>query len=132
MGLLTFSGGDVTKKEIAIAKNYLTESELKVLNNIVSAYFDLAEVKAMNHEPMQMQGWIVQLDRMIETFDKKVLTDAGTMSHTEAIKKTETQYRKYQTQTLSEVERAYLENITAVEKKVKKKVKSSSPKKGGK
>jgi hypothetical protein len=132
MGLLSFSGGDVSKKEIAIAKNYLTESELTVLNNIVSAYFDLAEVKAMNHEPMQMQGWIVQLDRMIETFDKKVLTDAGTMSHTEAIKKAEAQYRKYQAKTLSEVERAYLENITAVEKRVKKKLKSSAPKKGGK
>ena len=121
MGLLTFSGGDVTKKEVAIAKNYLTEAELKILNNIVSAYFDLAEVKAMNHEPMQMQGWIIQLDRMIETFDKKVLTDAGTISHKEAIKKAEGQYKKYQTQTLSEVERAYLESITAVEKRVKMK-----------
>ena len=129
--MLTFSGGDVTKKEIAIAKNYLTEAELKILNNIVSAYFDLAEVKAMNHEPMQMQGWIIQLDRMIETFDKKVLTDAGTISHKEAIKKAEAQYKKYQTQTLSEVERAYLESITAVEKQVKMKVKYSSGRKGG-
>jgi len=81
MGLLSFSGGDVRKKEIAIAKNYLTESELKILNNIVSAYFDLAEVKAMNLEPMQMQDWIIQLDRMIETFDKKVLTDAGSCGY---------------------------------------------------
>jgi len=125
MGLLTFSGGDVSKKEITIAKNYLTEQELKVLNNIVSAYFDLAEVKAMNSEPMQMKNWIIQLDRMIETFDKKVLTDAGAISHTEAIKKAEAQYRKYQTQTLSEVERAYLKSITAVEKKVKTKIKST-------
>ncbi len=86
----------------------------------------------MNHEPMKMQDWIVQLDRMIETFDKKVLTDAGTMSRSEAIKKAEAQYRKYQVKTLSEVERAYIENITAVEKKVKKKVKSRTPKKNGK
>ena len=85
----------------------------------------------MNHEPMQMQGWIVQLDRMIETFDRKVLTDAGTMSHTEAIKKAEVQYKKYQTLTLSEVERAYLESIAAVEKMVRVKVKRSSGKKGG-
>jgi len=125
MGLLTFSGGQVSKKEIAIAKNYLTEQELKVLNNIVSAYFDLAEVKAMNAEPMQMQDWIIQLDRMIETFDKKVLIDAGSINHTEAIKKAEAQYRKYQVKTLSEVERAYLESIIAVEKKVKTKIKSS-------
>ncbi len=132
MGLLSFSGTDVRKKEIAIAKNYLTASELKILNNIVSAYFDLAEVKAMNHEPMQMQDWIVQLDRMIETFDKKVLTDAGTMSHSEAIKKAEIQYKKYQVQTLSEVERAYLESITDAQKKVKIKVKSTVDKKGKK
>jgi len=130
MGLLSFSGGDVSKKEIAIAKNYLKESELKVLNNIVSAYFDLAEVKAMNHAPMQMQDWIIQLDRMIETFDKKVLTDAGTISHQEAIKKAEAQYRKYQVKNLSEVERAYLESITTAEKKVKRKVKSAVPEKG--
>ena len=70
-----------------------------------------------------MQDWIIQLDRMIETFDKKVLTDAGTISHTEAIKKAETQYRKYQIKTLSEVERAYLESITTIEKKVKRKIK---------
>lgn len=130
MGLLSFKGGEISKEEIAIAKNYLTESELKVLNNIVSAYFDLAEVKAMNHEPMQMQDWVVQLDRMIETFDKKVLINSGTMSHTEAIKRAEVQYKKYQTQTLSKVEKAYLENITATEKKVKKKVKSALSKKG--
>ncbi|MBF0105025.1 MAG: virulence RhuM family protein [Deltaproteobacteria bacterium] len=74
MGLLTFSGGEVTKKDIGIAKNYLKENELKKLNNIVSAYFDLAEVKAMSHEPMHMKDWIAQLDR------KDLLT--GTTIHT--------------------------------------------------
>ena len=69
---------------------------------------------------------------MIETFDKKVLTDAGTMSNKEAIKKAEVQYRKYQTQTLSKVEQAYLENITAAQKKVKIKISSATAKKGGK
>lgn len=132
MGLLSFSGADVSKNEVAIAKNYLSASELKILNNIVSAYFDLAEVKAMNQQPMQMRDWIVQLDRMIETFDKKVLTDAGMVSHSEAIKKAETQYRKYQTQTLSKVEQAYLENITAAQKKVKIKVSSTAAIKGRK
>jgi len=92
-----------------------------VLNNIVSAYFDLAEVKAMNHQPMQMQDWIIQLDRMIETFDKKVLTDAGAISHKEAIIKAEAQYKKYQVKTLSEVERAYLDTIKSVQKQVDKK-----------
>ena len=123
MGLLSFSGGDVSKTEIAIAKNYLTEPELKVLNNIVSAYFDLAEVKAMNHDPMQMQDWIVQLDRMIEIFDKKVLTDAGKVSHDKARAKAEKEYRKYQVKTLSPVEEAYLDTIKTVQKQVEKKTK---------
>ena len=132
MGLLSFSGGDVSKTEIAIAKNYLTEPELKVLNNIVSAYFDLAEVKAMNHDPMQMQDWIIQLDRMIEIFDKKVLTDAGKISHDKALAKAEKEYRKYQVKTLSPVEEAYLsacdvqadlDTIKTVQKQVEKKTK---------
>ena len=123
MGLLSFSGGDVRKTEIAIAKNYLTEPELKVLNNIVSAYFDLAEVKAMNHDPMQMQDWIVQLDRMIEMFDKKVLADAGKVSHDKALAKAEKEYRKYQVKTLSPVEEAYLDTIKTVQKQVEKKTK---------
>lgn len=123
MGLLSFSGGDVSKTEIAIAKNYLTEPELKVLNNIVSAYFDLAEVKAMNHDPMQMQDWIVQLDRMIEIFDKKVLTDAGKVSHDKALAKAEKEYRKYQVKTLSPVEEAYLDTIKTLQKQVEKKTK---------
>lgn len=123
MGLLSFSGGDVSKTEITIAKNYLTEPELKVLNNIVSAYFDLAEVKAMNHDPMQMQDWIVQLDRMIEIFDKKVLTDAGKVSHDNALAKAEKEYRKYQVKTLSPVEEAYLDTIKTVQKQVEKKTK---------
>jgi len=123
MGLLSFSGGDVRKTEIASAKNYLTEPELKVLNNIVSAYFDLAEVKAMNHDPMQMQDWIVQLDRMIEMFDKKVLADAGKVSHDKALAKAEKEYRKYQVKTLSPVEEAYLDTIKTVQKQVEKKTK---------
>ena len=123
MGLLSFSGGDVSKTEIAIAKNYLTEPELKVLNNIVSAYFDLAEVKAMNHDPMQMQDWIVQLDRMIEMFDRKVLTDAGKVSHDKALAKAEKEYRKYQVKTLSPVEEAYLDTIKTLQKQIEKKTK---------
>ncbi len=125
MGLLSFSGGDVRKKEIAIAKNYLTEPELKILNNIVSAYFDLAEVKAMNHDPMQMLDWIAQLDRMIEIFDKKVLTDAGKVSHDKALAKAEKEYRKYQVKTLSPVEEAYLDTIKTLQKQVEKKTKGN-------
>lgn len=125
MGLLTFSGGEVTKKDIGIAKNYLNETELKKLNNIVSAYFDLAEIKAINQEPMYMQNWITQLDRLIQTFDGKILENAGIVSNEQAMKKAETEYRKYQTETISKAEKDYLESIKAVEKKVGRKVKNS-------
>jgi len=119
MGLLTFSGNDVMKKDIGVAKNYLNEEELKVLNNIVSAYFDMAEVKAMNHELMTMRDWIEQLDKMIELFDKKLLADAGTISHKEAIKKAEKEYLEYQAKTFSAVEKDYLEVVKNVQKKIK-------------
>lgn len=129
MGLLHFSEGGVAKKDVSIAKNYLDENELKILNNIVSAFFDLAEVKAMSQESMKMKDWIIQLDRLIRTFDKKVLTDAGDTSHEQAVKKAETEYKKYQEKTLSSVEHAYLENISAIEKKLEKKLKEEKRKK---
>ena len=66
MGLLTFTGTDITKKDVIIAKNYLSEKELKILNNLVSAYFDMAEIKAMNEEIMNMSDWVIQLDKLIE------------------------------------------------------------------
>jgi hypothetical protein len=123
MGLLTFSDGEVMKKDIGIAKNYLKENELKKLNNIVSAYFDLAEVKAMDQESMYMKDWIIQLDRLIQTFDGKILENAGSVSNEQAVKKAEAEYKKYQTETVSKAEEAYLESVKAVEKKVKRKVK---------
>ena len=122
MGLLSFSNGGVSKKDIVIAKNYLNEKELKVLNNIVSAFFDLAEVRVMEHKPMYMKDWIAQLDKLISVFDKKVLTEAGSVSHAEALKKAEAEYKKFQAKTLSPVEKAYLENIKLLEKKVEKKI----------
>jgi len=121
MGLLSFAGKAVQKKDIAIAKNYLSEKELKVLNNIVSAYFDLAEVKAMDEEPMTMQDWLMQFDKLIAAFDKKVLTNPGQTSHKQAIEKAEKEYRKYQVKTLSPVEEAYLDTIKTVQKRVEKK-----------
>ena len=126
MGLLSFSNGGVSKKDIVIAKNYLDEKELKVLNNIVSAFFDLAEVRVMEHKPMYMKDWIAQLDNLINVFDKKVLTEAGSVSHAEALKKAEAEYKKFQAKTLSPVEKAYLENIKLLEKKVKKKIKDKN------
>ena len=126
MGLLSFAGKEVQKKDISIAKNYLSEKELKVLNNIVSAYFDLAEVKAMNEEQMSMNDWLLQFDKLITAFDQKVLTTPGKVSHDKALAKAEKEYRKYQVKTLSPVEEAYLDTIKTVQKKIEKKAKDEN------
>ncbi len=123
MGLTTFKRNIPVKSDIVVAKNYLSKNELKILNNIVSAFFDLAEVKAMNQQAMGMKDWITQLDRLIKTFDKDILADAGKVSHKKAIAKAEKEYRKYQVRTLSLVEKAYLDNIVDIQKKVKNKAK---------
>ena len=119
MGLLTFTGTDITKKDVIIAKNYLSEKELKILNNLVSAYFDMAEIKAMNEEIMNMSDWVIQLDKLIELFDKDILTNSGLVSHKQAMEKVDVEYKKYQAKTLSSVEVVYLENIKSIEKKLK-------------
>ena len=81
----------------------------------------MAEVKAMNREPMNMKDWMMQLDKLIDVFDKKILANAGVVSSGEAMKKAEIEYRKYQVKTLSSVEKEYLDSIKEVEKKVSKK-----------
>lgn len=120
MGLTTFSGDLPTLKDITIAKNYLSEDELKILNNLVSGYFDFAEVQAMRHNPMYMSDYVEHLDRILTSTGEKLLTDAGTISHKQAVEKATAEYRKYQVQTLSPVEKAYLESIKAIEKTAKK------------
>ena len=128
MGLTTFVGALPIHSEVSIAKNYLTEDELFRLNRLVSAFFDLAEIKAQEHTKMTMAGWVVELDKFAENFGKGVLKDAGSVSHKQAIEKAAQEYRKYQAKTLSPVEKEYLENIKVLEKKVEKKTKSASPK----
>lgn len=123
MGLTTFAGSLPISSEVGIAKNYLTEDELFRLNRLVSAFFDLAEIKAQEHTKMTMADWVAELDKFAENFGKGVLKDAGNVSHKQAVDKAKAEYRKYQAKTLSPVEEAYLENIKVLEKKVEKKVK---------
>lgn len=120
MGLTTFSGDFPVKKNIGIAKNYLTAEELKILNNLVSGYFDFAEIQAMLHNPMHMSDYIEHLDRILSSTGVPLLSDAGTISHAEAMKKAEMEYRKFQVKNLSPVETAYLKNIKELDKKAKK------------
>lgn len=119
MGLTTFTGDFPTKKDIAVAKNYLSETELKVLNNLVSAYFDLAEINAMEHKTMYMSDYVEQLDRILSGAGKEILDGAGSVSHKQALEKAEKEYQKYIQKNLSPVEKAYLETIRTLEKEAK-------------
>ena len=121
MGLKSFSGDFPALKDIGIAKNYLNDEELKILNNIVSGYFDFAEIQAMRHNPMYMSDYVEHLDNVLKTTGEKVLQDAGTISHAQAIEKATEEYRKYQAQNLSPVEEEYLESIKNIQNIVKKK-----------
>jgi len=129
MGLTTFEGDFPTAKDIVVAKNYLSSEELKVLNGIVSGYFDFAEVQAMRHNPMYMSDYVEHLDRVLESTGEKVLDGAGKISHKEAMDKAQDEYQKYIVQNLSPVEEAYLHAIKEVEGKVKAKAKGRGKKK---
>ena len=120
MGLTTFSGSQPMQKDIAIAKNYLTETELKILNNLVSGYFDFAEIQAIKQKPMYMEDYIRQLDTILSSTGENVLQSAGSVSHEQAVEKALAEYRKFQVKTLSPVEQEYLETIKKVEKKIGK------------
>lgn len=123
MGLKSFKGEMPVLSDVKIAKNYLDEKELKILNNLVSGYFDFAEVQAMRHNPMRMSDYIDHLDRILSSTGERLLEGAGTVSHQQAMQKAEQEYRKYQTDNLSPVEEAYLETIRKTEKLAKKKAK---------
>ena len=120
MGLRTFSGGLPALKDVGIAKNYLDEQELQVLNNLVSGYFDIAEIAAIEHRPMYMKDYIAQLDAVLKSGGRELLNGSGTVTHKDALEKAKSEYRKYQNQTLSPVEEAYLETIKGLEKTAKR------------
>lgn len=125
MGLTTFAGEQPTKTDVTVAKNYLSEEELKVLNNLVSGYFDFAEIQAIRHKPMYMADYIEQLDNILTSTGEKLLSGAGRVSHRQAEEKAIAEYRKYQVRTLSPVEQAYMDSIKTLTAK-------TSKKKGGK
>mgnify|MGYP000923539307 FL=1 len=120
MGLTNFTGDFPTKKDISIAKNYLTEDELKILNRLVSGYFEIAEMQAMKHKPMYMSDYVETLDNILKSTGEDVLKDAGNISHKQAMEKALFEYRKYQTENLSPVEKDYLAEIKNIEKIAKK------------
>ena len=117
LGLTNFTGDMPTREETEIAKNYLTEEELNILNRMVSAYLDVAEINALDRHPMTMKDWIMELDSFLKMTRKNILTNAGSVSHEEALKKAHEEYDKYMQSHLTRAEKDYLEimNIELME-----------------
>ena len=127
-GLSTFKGSQPTQAEAMIAKNYLSEQELRVLNNLVSAYFDLAELNAIEQREMRMADYVRELDSILRSTGRRMLDNAGTVSTTQAQEKAKQELQRYKALTLDQVEKDYLKTISSLEKQAKK----ESRKKGGK
>jgi hypothetical protein len=122
MGLTAFKGKRPVKSEVSIAKNYMTEKELFALRRMVNAFFDMAELQASRQEPMYMRDWLETLDKFSRDFGIGILEDAGTISHEQAIEKAYKEYDQYRMQLvdeLSEVEKAYLEALKDMQKRLK-------------
>lgn len=119
MGLTTFKGRKPTKHEVSVAKNYLNEEELAVLNRLVSAYLDIAEINAMQRKPMYMKEWIEVLDGFIKMSRQDVLTHAGRISAEIAQRKALAEYESYKSKSeieLSEVEKQFIASIEQAKK----------------
>lgn len=123
MGLTSWKSGKIRKEDVPIAKNYLNEKELDVLNRIVNAYLEFAELQAMNQIPMYMKDWIVKLDDFIKLSGKNILEHAGTVSNEQATEKALSEYQKYRNihlNDLNPVEKHFLEGIKEVKQIAKK------------
>ncbi|HBI86987.1 MULTISPECIES: virulence RhuM family protein [Sphingobacterium] len=126
LGLTNFKGEQPSKQEIQVAKNYLTEDELNILNRTVTAYLELAELQALNRKPMYMQDWIMRLDDFLHMVGNEVLQHAGAISHDQAVKKAELEYAKYKEKTkneLSKVEKDFVAFIDTTSKSLESKKK---------
>ena len=121
MGLTTFAGSQPTLREAVVAKNYLTEKELRAMGQLVSGYLDFAERQAEREQAMTMQDWAEHLDRILTMSGEQLLIGNGSVSRKQAIDKATGEYRKYKARTLSEVEQDYLDSIKLLEQKTDKK-----------
>ena len=122
LGLTNFKGAEPTKKEIETAKNYLEPNELNVLNRIVTAYLEIAELQALNRKPMYMQDWIVRLDDFLKMTGNEILSNGGTVSNEKALQKAHIEYQKKLKKTkndLSQVEKDFIQNLEKISKNLK-------------
>ena len=109
IGLTNFKGDTPTRKETEIAKNYLSMEELQILNRLVSAYLDVAEINALKRKTMTMKDWIGELDSFLTMTHNDILHTKGTVLHEEALKKAHEEYDKYMKNHLTKAEKDYLE-----------------------
>ena len=119
MGLTSWSGKEIKKTDVEVAKNYLSESELDALNKIVTAYLDIAEVRALDHEPMYIKYWLETIDDYLKMTRREILSTARRISHTKALDKAHDEYKKYKQKEkdrLSLVEKHFLESIGELDK----------------
>ena len=118
MGLTSWEGKQIKRSDVEVAKNYLQQDELDALNKIVSAYLDIAEVRALAHEPMYMKDWIETIDDYLKMTRRDILTTKGRVTHQEAMDKAHQEYEKYkkkQAEQLSTVEKHFIESIKELE-----------------
>ena len=120
IGLTNFKGNIPTRKETEIAKNYLTLEELEMLNRLVSAYLDVAEINALKHKTMTMKDWIRELDGFLTMTHNDILNSKGMVSHEEALKKAHAEYDKYMQNHLTQAEKDYLEIMNIEVKEIDK------------
>lgn len=119
LGLTNFKGDTPTKQELQIAKNYLNEEELNVLNRMVTAYLELAELQALNRKPMYMVDWVTRLDDFLRMTGNEVLQHAGTISHEQALQKADSEYAKYQERTKNELSKAEKDFVQFIDQTAK-------------
>ena len=123
LGLTNFKGAKPTKQEVEIAKNYLNEDELNILNRIVTAYLEIAEIQASNRKPMYMADWIARLDDFLNMTGKEILDHAGKISHEMALEKAQTEYEKFQSNrknNLSPAENDFIKHLETTSNELKK------------
>ena len=123
MGLTTFVGNQPTLKEAIVAKNYLSEKELRAMGQLVSGYLDFAERQAEREQVMTMKDWAEHLDRILTMSGEQLLQGNGHISHKQAVDKATDEYKKYKARTISDVEEDYLNSIKMLEQKIDKKQK---------
>ena len=121
MGLTTFVGNQPTLKEVVVAKNYLSEKELRAMGQLVSGYLDFAERQAEREQVMTMKDWAKHLDRILTMSGEQLLQGNGSISHKQAVNKATDEYKKYKARTISDVEKDYLNSIKMLEQKTDKK-----------